>query len=85
MARCTRVGIPEAAREPCSRGEIALCELDRLREAGVRSAPSWPMPLRQQRRRPRPGERGLRVAGGSRRSQEVYPADVALVPSFGRA
>ncbi len=35
-ARCARGGVPEAARASRSKGEIALSELDRLREVGVR-------------------------------------------------
>ena len=34
VARCARAGVPEAARVPQSKGEIALAELDRVRAAG---------------------------------------------------
>ena len=34
--RCAQAGVPEAKVTPCSKGEIALAELDRARAAGVR-------------------------------------------------
>src|SRR3954468_24268491 len=34
--RCARAGVPEVNRIARSKGEIALCEVDRLRAAGVR-------------------------------------------------
>src|SRR4028119_1981284 len=36
--RCARAGVPEAMQKAQSKGEIALAELDRLRESGVRRA-----------------------------------------------
>jgi len=37
--RLKRAGVPEAERAPCSKPEIALAELDRIRAAGVRFGP----------------------------------------------
>ncbi len=86
-ARCARAGVPEAARASRSKGEIALSELDRLREVGVRfgtvladagygSSAAFRHAL---------VERGLRFAVGILCTQKVYAADVALVPPAGRA
>lgn len=36
VERCARAGVPETACKARSKGEIALCELDRLRDSGVR-------------------------------------------------
>jgi SRSO17 transposase len=86
-ARCARAGVPETACEARSKGEIALCELDSLRKAGVQfgtvladagygSSAAFRHAL---------DERGLRWAVGILRTQKVYATDVALVPPPGRA
>ena len=42
--RCEAAGVPEAARTAQTKPEIALAEIDRVREAGVRFPACWPMP-----------------------------------------
>ncbi len=85
--RCARAGVPEAARVPQSKGEIALAELDRVAAAGVRfgtvladagygTSAEFRHAL---------DARGLRWAVGIARTQKVYGADVQLVPPRGRA
>jgi len=85
--RRARAGVPEAHGIPRSKGEIALCELDRLRQGGVRfgivladagygTSADFRRGL---------DARGLRWAVGIARTQKVYGADVQLVPPAGRA
>ena len=79
-ARCARAGVPVDQRQPRSKGEIALAELDRLRAAGVTfgcvladagygTSAAFRHAL---------SARGLTWAVGILRTQTVYPADVAL-------
>jgi SRSO17 transposase len=84
--RCARAGVPEVERTPRSKGEIALGELNRLREAGVQFGTvladagygsSAAFHARD--------ERGLRWAVGILRIQKVYATNVTLVPPPGRA
>lgn len=79
--RMRRVGVPEAFRAPRTKPEIALAELDRLLEAGVRFSTvladagyGLSAPFRQGL-----SARQLRWAVGIPRRQKVYPAQVSLV------
>jgi SRSO17 transposase len=85
-ARCARAGVPETARVPRSKGEVALSELDRLREAGVRFGTVLADAGYGSSAAFRHGldARHLRWAVGILRTQKVYAADVALVPRSGR-
>jgi SRSO17 transposase len=80
--RCARAGVPEAMRTARSKGEIALAELDRLRESGVRfgivladagygTSAAFRHSL---------DARGLRWAVGIAKNQKVYATHVQLVP-----
>ena len=83
-ARCEEAGVPEAARMAQSKPEIALAEIDRVREAGLRfscvladagfgSSPDFRRGL---------AERALTWAGGIACTQLVYPATVKLRPAY---
>ncbi len=85
--RCAQAGVPEAARMPRAKGEIALSELDRLRASGVRFgtvladagygiSAAFRHALEA---------RGLRWAVGIVKNQKVYAPDVQLVAPTGRA
>src|ERR687893_331382 len=85
--RCARAGVPEAMRTARSKGEIALAELDRLGESGVRfgivladagygTSAAFRHSL---------DARGLRWAVGIAKNQKVYATHVQLVPPAGRA
>ena len=81
--RCEAAGVPEAARTAQTKPEIALAEIDRVREAGVRfscvladagfgSSPVFRHGL---------DERELTWAGGIACTQLVYPTTVKLRPA----
>lgn len=83
-ARCDEAGVPEAARMAQSKPEIALAEIDRVREAGLRfscvladagfgSSPDFRHGL---------DERELAWAAGIACTQLVYPATVKLRPAY---
>ena len=78
--RCEAAGVPEAARTAQSKPEIALAEIDRVREAGLRfscvladagfaSSPAFRHGLE---------ERALAWAGGIACTQLVYPTTIKL-------
>jgi SRSO17 transposase len=80
--RLARAGVPEVERVPRTKPEIALCELDRIRAAGVRFgvvladagygiSAAFRAAL---------SDRGLKWAVGIPRIQKVFLADVAMVP-----
>jgi len=78
--RLQRAGVPEPFRQPRSKPEIALAELDRVLEAGVRfgmvvtdAGYGINAAFRQAL-----SARGLLWAVGITRIQKVYPADVEL-------
>src|SRR3954471_992698 len=82
--RCDAVGVPEAARTAQTKPEIALAEIDRVREAGLRfscvladagfgSSPAFRHGL---------DERDLAWAGGIAGTQLVYPSTVKLRPAY---
>ena len=85
--RCTRAGVPEAMQRAQSKGEIALAELDRLRESGVRFGIVLADAGYGTSATFRHGldARGLRWAVGIAKNQKVYDAHVQLVPPAGRA
>ena len=85
--RCARAGVPEAMRAARSKGEIALAELDRLRESGVRFGIVLADAGYGTSAAFRHGldARGLRWAVGIAKNQKVYDAHVQLVPPAGRA
>jgi len=85
--RCVQAGVPEAATEPRSKGEIALSELDRLRAEGLRFGTVLADAGYGVSAAFRHGldARGLRWAVGIVRNQKVYTSDVRLVPPTGRA
>src|SRR4051812_2706950 len=81
--RCDAAGVPEAARTAQTKPEIALAEIDRVREAGLRfscvladagfgSSPAFRHGL---------DERDLAWAGGIAGTQLVYPSTVRLRPA----
>src|SRR3954466_9719353 len=81
--RCEAAGVPAAARTAQSKPEIALAEIDRVREAGLRfscvladagfgSSPVFRHGL---------DARGLAWAGGIAGTQLVYPTTVKLRPA----
>jgi SRSO17 transposase len=79
--RLKRAGVPEAERAPCSKPEIALAELDRIRAAGVRFGPvladagyGISASFRQAL-----SARGLIWAVGIPRIQKVFPAEVEMI------
>jgi SRSO17 transposase len=84
--RCARAGVPEAEREPRSKGEIALAELDRLRAAGVcfgtvlaDAGYGASAAFRQAL-----STRGLLWAVGIPRNQKVYSVTVQVAVPAGR-
>ena len=85
--RCAQAGVPEAERTIRSKGEIALTELDRLHEAGMRFGPVLADAGYGTSAAFRQGldARGLRWAVGIARNQKVYSVDVQLVAPTGRA
>jgi len=85
--RCARAGVPEVNRIVRSKGEIALCEVDRLRAAGVRFGTVLADAGYGTSAVFRHGldARGLTWAVGIARNQKVYGVDVQLVPPAGRA
>jgi SRSO17 transposase len=86
-ARLSRAGVPEERRTYCTKPELALQEIDRVRAAGLRfgcvladAGYGLSAPFRQALT-----ERGLRWAVGIPFKQKVYPADVAMMfPVAGR-
>jgi SRSO17 transposase len=85
--RCARAGVPEMVRRARSKGEIALAELDRLRQSGVRFGTVLADAGYGSSAAFRHGldARGLRWAVGIAKNQTVYDAHVQLVPPAGRA
>ena len=85
--RCARAGVPEAMQRAHSKGEIALAELDRLRESGGRFGTVLADAGYGTSAAFRHGldARGLRWAVGIAKNQKVYDAYVQLVPPAGRA
>ena len=84
--RCVAAGVPEDEMAACTKGEIALAELDRLIDAEVRfgvvladAGYGASAAFRQGL-----SERGLTWAVGIPRNQKVYRPDVHLVPPNGR-
>lgn len=80
--RLWRAGVPSSARASRSKPEIALAELDRIREAGVRfglvladAGYGISASFRQAL-----SARGLLWAVGIPRIQKVFPAEVEMVP-----
>ena len=80
-ARCARAGVPEKAVAPRSKPEIALAEIDRVREVGLRfgcvladAGYGISAAFRQAL-----SERGLTWAVGIPRTQKVYARDVDLL------
>src|ERR1700760_2418174 len=82
--RCEAAGVPEAARTAQTKAEIALAEIDRVRQAGVRfscvladagvgSRPHLPPGL---------ADRELPSAAGTPSTQPVYPTTVKLRPAY---
>ncbi len=82
-----RAGIPEDRRAARTKLEIAVAEIDRVREGGVRfgcvladAGYGCSAPFRQAL-----SERGLRWAVGISGRSKVYPADVTMIfPIAGR-
>jgi len=87
-ARCTAAGVPAAARQPRTKPEIALAEIDRVIDAGMRfgcvladAGYGLSAPFRQGL-----SARGLTWSVGIPRTQKVYSADAKPVwPNAGRA
>ncbi len=85
--RCAAAGVPEAAREPRSKPEIALTEIDRVIAAGARfgcvladAGYGLGAPFRQGL-----SARGLTWSVGIPRTQKVYSTDAeAIWPKAGR-
>jgi SRSO17 transposase len=86
-ARCGAAGVPEAARAPRTKPEIALSEIDRVAAAGIRfgcvladAGYGLSAPFRQGL-----STRGLTWSVGIPRTQKVYTPDVRPVwPDAGR-
>ena len=86
-ARCTAAGVPAAARQPRTKPEIALAEIDRVIDAGMRfgcvladAGYGLSAPFRQGL-----SARGLTWSVGIPRTQKVYSADAKPVwPNAGR-
>ncbi len=83
--RMARAGVPESFRQPRSKPEIALDEIDRLMVQGVRfgavladAGYGLSAPFRQGL-----SARGLAWAVGVPKHQKVYPANVSLIFSSG--
>lgn len=85
--RMARAGVPQDRRAARTKLEIAIAEVDRVREGGVRfgcvladAGYGSSAPFRQAL-----SERGLRWAVGISGRNKVYPADVAMIfPVAGR-
>ena len=80
--RLARAGVPEAERVPRTKPDIALCELDRVRAAGVRfgvvlADAGYGISAAF---RGALSARDLLWAVGIPRIQKVFPAEVAMVP-----
>jgi SRSO17 transposase len=84
--RCAAAGVPDDEIVARTKGEIALAELDRLIDAGVRFGLTLADAGYGASAAFRHGlsERGLTWAVGIPRNQKVYRADVQLVPPTGR-
>jgi SRSO17 transposase len=84
--RCAAAGVPDEAVISRSKGEIALGELDRLRDAGVRFGRVLADAGYGASADFRHGleARKLRWAVGIPRNQKVYAPDVRLIPPTGR-
>lgn len=86
-ARMIKAGVPESFRQPKTKPEIAIEEIDRIAAAGVRfgcvladAGYGLSAPFRQAM-----SARGLCWAVGIPRHQKIYPADVQLIfPVAGR-
>jgi SRSO17 transposase len=85
--RCARAGVPETMQTAPSKGEIALAELDHLRESGVRFGTVLADAGYGTSATFRHGldARGLRWAVGIAKNQKVYDTHVQLVLPAGRA
>lgn len=85
-ARCAAAGVPEDEVVARTKGEIALAELDRVIDAGVRFGVVLADAGYGASAAFRHGlsERGLTWAVGIPRNQKVYGADVQMVPPTGR-
>ena len=83
VARMERAGVPETARAPRTKLEIALDEVDRVRAAGVRFGLVLADAGYGGSAEFRAGlsARGLAWAAGVRSNLKVYPADVKLRPA----
>lgn len=85
--RMTRAGVPDDRQAARTKPEIAIAEIDRVREGGLRfscvladAGYGSSAPFRQAL-----SERGLSWAVGIARRNKVYPADVAMIfPVAGR-
>ncbi len=85
--RMDRAGVPDEQRQPRTKPEMAIEEIDRIKAAGVRfgcvladAGYGLSAPFRQAL-----SERGLTWAVGIPGRQKVYPADVTLIfPISGR-
>ena len=86
LERCVAAGVPEDEMVARTKGEIALAELDRLIDAGVRVGVVLADAGYGASAAFRHGlsERGLTWAVGIPRNQKVYDADVELIPPTGR-
>ena len=84
--RCAAAGVPETEVVARSKGEIALAEVDRLIDVGVRFGVVLADAGYGASAAVRHGlsERGLTWAVGIPRNQKVYGADVQLIPPTGR-
>jgi SRSO17 transposase len=86
LARCVAAGVPEDEMVACSKGDIALAELERLMAADVRFGLTLADAGYGASAAFRQGlsERGLTWAVGIPRNQKVYGVDVQLLPPTGR-
>ncbi|AZI44830.1 IS701 family transposase (plasmid) [Deinococcus psychrotolerans] len=77
-ARCEAIGVPSEHRSPLTKWELALCELDRVRQHvtfGVDAGYGVNARFRRAL-----SARGLLWSVGITRTQTVYPAEVRLIP-----